>query len=147
MYKKADCIELIDLKTTLTLDEKIDFGLVGHTDYWDKKAFFIDFFDIEKLASAFGLELDHRFLNPFTEKYENLYDFEFRIKEGYNQRNCGNEVIVSIECEIIDSQLLNIKITTIYPEKDQDYNDSEQTITDITYHGNFSIWWSKEDKN
>jgi hypothetical protein len=142
MYKKALCIELHNSHIVISDKNNLiehDVVLMGRPEFEFRKAYTINLRDIRKIATMFGLETIDKWPtnNPRGEKYEYAYYIDFPIMQDYFSFPENSEVIELLECEVLNPLLVNIQITTKYPPEEAKYK------TNITYSGNFTIWWDE----
>jgi hypothetical protein len=146
-YRKVSRVELHDSRVMLApKDQCYAFtSQYGCADGPRKPAYKIDLGDLRMLFSALSIEMNERVLAPylshqnFAQKRSEVNDVELNIYQHYHETADGapsNEDIVSVECAVIDSRMVNIRIIS--------KTDGETYISEMTHVGTFTIWWQVE---
>lgn len=146
-YKKALCVELHDSRTMISPSEnRYAFsGHYGRSDGPRKSAYKISIAEIKSLLSAMGMEIDDRIRVP--DDSHQMYgamgemartdDVEFNIYEYYTEIDEPlSEKVTSVECAIVDSRMINIRVTSI--------NDGKTYTEELTHVGSFTVWWEPD---
>ena len=140
-FRKAKCIEMHDTNTTLALSDckyYEDFFLAGRTDSGKNPPYFINLFDLSKLADMLGFDVNEIVRGDRDGERENIHSVEIKI--GRSRRDVAEEDnidIVSLKCNVISSNLVEIEVFYKFSETKED--EPERQL--ITYSGSFSIWW------
>jgi hypothetical protein len=146
-YREVKCIELHELNIALTTEAEKGNCFVGRYNDppYDRSAFSINLCDIGMLAEMLGVEISKNIDVP---KLSNQSMCKTGVKQQIDvieipiYKTCPNYEgkITKIECQVVNSGLVNIKTTSNY----DDEGDPGVYIEEITYSGSFTIWWSQQ---
>jgi hypothetical protein len=140
-FRKAKTIELHDANTAITLSEE-GYGsskLAARHDQPSRAAFQLRLVDIDALAERFGLRPREQARRLGDQQGQAALPF----LKSYSETPMDQPglVITNLECDVLEANLVDIRIETRRPS---DAPETGGAVETITYSGAFTIWWAAE---
>lgn len=143
MYQKAKCIELHEAHTIITTDNEMYAcsAPTGRGEHSDRPAMRIQLADLVPLIEMItGVDANKHVHEPYSAKRRNVDELDLPIYRTYYEtpQDEPQEQILSLECEVLGPQLVNIMVVSRLKGMREDDPDIKQKIT---HCGTFTIWW------
>lgn len=149
-YRKVELIELHD-RGIMIHPYKYSDALAGWSEYaYNSQRYVIDGSGISELAGYLGIEIKEQ---HYTDKkghqcVQELKNLDITIlRKPINDIGTGRTTeqfefshkIKEIWAKIIQPNLISIQFVTIF---DEDTENKDEMIQEVTYSGSFTVWWS-----